>query len=99
MTSRITIRRHTTESGKHGYRWECHDCRVGGTHQFERWTDYKATRPQIHPWRRCIDAVDLHVCTAHRGLVDLAAVDPRGVTWVAPYRVETTHRPAREVAS
>jgi hypothetical protein len=68
----ITIRRHITESGKRSYRWDCHRCDVYGIHRFDRWTDYVKSRhghPDIHPWRRCIDAVDRHACHAHRGLI------------------------------
>lgn len=52
------------------YVWECEQCpRSRGVHRFGRWTDRVRSRPAVHPWRRCIDAVDRHVCDVHRGLI------------------------------
>lgn len=62
----ITIRRYGSGHIR-GYRWVCSRCDVYGIHRFGRWTDYvHRNRPDPHPWRRCIDAVDLHLWRYHR---------------------------------
>lgn len=71
MTGKFTVR-YGVVAGKRCYRWECPVCGSGGAHRFDRWTDYaRRRRPDVHPWRRCLDAIDMHVCGAHRDLIRL----------------------------
>lgn len=68
----ITIRRHTTESGKHGWRWTCRLCRAAGMHHHDRWTDYvlgKYGKADPHPQQRCLVGAEHHVFRAHRVVV------------------------------
>lgn len=65
----ITIRRHVTESGKHGWRWTCRLCRAAGMHHLDRFTDRVLARygkQDAHPQQRCIEAAERHVCRTHR---------------------------------
>lgn len=65
----ITIRRHTTESGKRGWRWTCRLCRAAGMHHQDRWTDYvlaRHGRADPHPMQRCIAGGESHVFRMHR---------------------------------
>lgn len=67
MTPPITIRRHVTESGKRGYRWQCL-CGASGMHRFDRWTDHvRAVQGRLdpHPWQRCVDAANWHLKRHH----------------------------------
>lgn len=63
-------RSHTWGNRGAAYRWRCEVCpHSTGTHHFDRFTDRIRYRPDTHPWRRCIDAVDRHICNHHRGLI------------------------------
>ena len=51
-----------------GYRWEC-SCspRARGRNAFDRFTDrIRGEDEYVHPWQRCMNAVDLHFCKHHR---------------------------------
>lgn len=74
-TARLTIR-YGTVRGRRCYRWNCEDCGVGGAHRFDRWTDHvRARHPDAHPWRRCLAAVDTHVCERHQDLIHHRTTD------------------------
>lgn len=64
-----------TVRGKPCYRWTCEDCGVGGAHRFNRWTDHVRHNRDAHPWRRCLDAVDTHVCERHHEMIHHRTAD------------------------
>lgn len=73
----IVIRYHKSPTtSKRGYRWTCTVCEVSGMHRFDRWTDWvRRRRPDLHPWLRCLAAVELHLFRAHR------STEPNGCRW------------------
>jgi phage terminase large subunit GpA-like protein len=51
---------------RRAYRWSCPCCGTSGAHQFDRFTDRIRKGSPLHPWRRCMAAVELHLWVHHR---------------------------------
>jgi hypothetical protein len=74
----VTVRRWTSETGKTGWRWQCHTCppirpASGGTGGRPRggfhWDSrFVIARMPRHPgaWRACLQAAQIHVRLHHR---------------------------------